>query len=221
MFILHTPQGDIAFIHIPKTAGMAIRMYLSHVVEKNRITHKEYVGMLGRLDASHIPFVHHEKYIKLRNPYYFTCVRNPYDRVYSAYEWVKKTRPATYGKIVFTIFVTQHLSNIVKVQLHHFNTQANMLANAIHLAPMYLFVTDRQGKQMVTNVIRQEELNEKSFSKLQQYGLVMDDFKAVGNCHSGAPPKPYEYLKHYTRAMLDIVNTLYAKDFEMFGYQKK
>ena len=85
-------QKKFVFIHNPKVAGSSIRNFLSKYDSfDNFFWHRGYIdGIDHAVDKPHIPLndlakTDYYQYINSDNYFVFGFVRNPYERVYSAY----------------------------------------------------------------------------------------------------------------------------------------
>ena len=78
-----------------------------------------------------------------------------------------------------------------------------------HYIPQYDYLFSPTGELLVNHVFRFENLEELT----QTLSLPPFTEKAGASDH-----KPYQ--EYYTSLCTDIVNHIYAKDFETFGYDK-
>jgi|WetSurSiteA1Bulk_404760.scaffolds.fasta_scaffold00439_4 hypothetical protein len=136
----------------------------------------------------------------LCNVFKFTIVRNPWDLVVSAYFYLKKIDGSILAnkKINFADFVDKHLKYKGASIDPHFNEQHPKA-----------FI----DKECYVNLIGRFEHPE-SFMPIIS--------KVVG-CPSVLPHKnrtkhkPYQY--YYNNNLINIVNSVYEKDIELFGYK--
>jgi hypothetical protein len=118
------------FIHIPKNSGKYIRENIQNN-NNNKIV-KYYWHIYSNLDLAHIPYVKKDEFIEKNIEYnYFTYVRNPYDRIISAFFYIN------YNNI-------NDFKNFVKDVLTKYNFSMMYDFNIIHYYPQYLFVCDEK-----------------------------------------------------------------------------
>jgi len=108
------------FIHIPKTSGNSLSLYLKDLVDNVVVQKNSLVGKnqgikvlceLGNNDIKHADIGYYKKvYGETINDYFkFTIVRNPYDRILSYYFWNKGTNK-TFNRDEFIDFVNKGIS---------------------------------------------------------------------------------------------------------------
>ena len=93
MFISKT--DNFIFFHVPKTAGSSIHIFL-----------KDYYGLKGKQRYDPVPPIHHIKaqYVlkymsEAKNFFKFAFVRNPFDRILSAFSDFTQIRPEYSNKL--------------------------------------------------------------------------------------------------------------------------
>ena len=86
------------FIHIPKNAGVAISQWLINNVNGSYFLEKQHGGK----HANQIRIKRFADKKGLKLGYQFCCVRNPWDRVVSAYHYYLKQHKVTNGRLGFT-----------------------------------------------------------------------------------------------------------------------
>ena len=134
---------------------------------------------------------------------YYSCavVRNPYDRLVSLFHDFKSNR----GFIKAGSFDDFVLNKLKQNWIHD-----------IHFKPQIEFVTDRDGTLIIDDVFRFEDGVQEIFSYL--CGRLSLPLGKVGHARKG---KRDEFTKYYSnKKVIDIVNSVYEKDFELFGYDK-
>lgn len=145
-------KNNILFIHIPKTSGTYIENqlkkyeigenlgYIEHLsTYKQHLTYKQYKELYGE---------------KINEYFIFTIIRNPYDRLYSAYKQYFSSSSDTYLiKMIqsnnFEDFVINKLENILQ-------SKNNYKGNITHILPQSEFI-----KNSMSNIklIKYENLN--------------------------------------------------------------
>lgn len=181
---------EAIFIHIPKVAGTSIERILKLNPKENYGGHSTAIGI-----KKHYP--------KEFGEYYkFSFVRNPYDRVSSAYFYLKNSplnKALQNHNIKDSIDINDYIKN-------YFPND-----HILHLWPQYKFITD-QDIILVDDVFRYENLEEdweKVCNKLK-INLKLPYFN----------PSKKDSFK-YTSNSINTINEFYKKDFELFGYELK
>ena len=203
--IVHpSPKGDFSlkpfdehqciFVHITKTAGTSISKSLFGYLPYH-YTATDYRVIYGRRTFN--------QYFK------FAFVRNPWDRLYSAYRYLKaggwnkkdqlwaKTNLATFDN--FNSFVKQWLCN-------------ENIRNHIHFRPQYHFICDTKGRLLIDYLGYFETINN-DFDKISKK-LKID--ASIGR-HNANPGESYREV--YDDESRDIVARVYSTDIELFGYE--
>jgi len=204
MYIFEKGNDLYVYIHIPKNHGTYIR---SRIYDNYNVI-QSFWGIFNHRDFAHLPYLFRKKFIeqskvikerKTRFPnqtiQYITFIRNPYDRVISAFFHLHRAdlarRP---NREKYFIDFVEH--ELINYKFNDYNS------DYIHYYPQYKFVIDQNGK--IGSDI--------TFYKSDQYHnqeLVFPDTWIV---------RKYNLKQYYTQHTLDIVNQLYAKDFEIFNY---
>ena len=216
-------EHKFLFIHIPKCAGEWLYNKLRYGIHTPRIA---YWGLdkHNDLDLAHLFQDVMNNYIpeSLYNNYFtFAIVRNPYNRFYSAYkDLLKKMSEYSVWYTKYPLYKTfDEFAKIVdKNAFHDTITRHN-----IHIVPQHKFIL-KENKNNVNKLIKYEEMNSElpklfdtlkvDYIKNKEYTgrkLHFNDIK-VENIKKN-------YFDFYTPEILEIVNRLYKKDFELLGYK--
>ena len=198
-----SPKGDFSlrrfdersaiFVHIPKAAGTSVALSLFGELPYH-YTASQYRVIFGRRAF--------DQYFK------FAFVRNPWDRLYSAYSYLKaggwNEKDKTWfddnlGRLPgFEAFVMDWLN-------------ADRLRAHMHFRPQYEFISDRRGAVLLDH--------------LGYFETLSDDFNAVAEqigsdarlAHRNASLRT-DYRQAYSHEARQMVGQLYAHDIELFGY---
>lgn len=181
------------FIHNPKVAGTSMETQ-PFVGGSSHYTMMDYY-MEGTL---------------LDNYFKWMFVRNPYDRLVSAWTYLNNINLTKYRQ--FGDFV-RNLDEEFDFSITNFASKKDPF-NRIHIIPQYLFASV-YGELVLDYVGYYEELQ-------FNWDVVCESIGV------GKKPLPWsnksrgdrDYMKHYTPEILQIVNEKYHKDFEIFNYNK-
>ena len=186
------------FIHVPKTAGTSI------------------ADALFKTDTRHIPAVRYRAWDRRRFDSYFKfcVVRNPFDRLYSAYMYLRphvgKRQYPDYawasdnlaGFDSFEAFVLALREGGVRRRIMSY----------IHFRPQHHWV-------------RLPWVSDCAMDKVGRYETLADDYREILGRLGMASELPEkrrgdrgDYREVYTPRMKDIVAGLYRKDLSLFGY---
>jgi hypothetical protein len=193
-------DSGLVFVHIPKAAGTSINLAL-------------YGQFMGHVRAADIAQWGSAKLQALPS---FAVTRNPWDRLVSAYRFVRRGRglgggfQATVrgaGRFqrpqfdTFDSFVTRWLSKQDVGRLDEI------------FQPQSAFVCDAQGNLLVDHVGRVENLE-------PTYGFIREHLGRVPMVEqANRSGDRVDYSDFYTPELAKLVGTIYCRDVEMFGYQ--
>ncbi|MEH6637753.1 MAG: sulfotransferase family 2 domain-containing protein [Porticoccaceae bacterium] len=182
------------FIHIPKCAGSSISEAL-------------YGGYLpGHVSSLWYQQSFPEHY---QSAFKFSVIRNPWDRAYSAYSFLRNNRETKRGSDFhdyvekadsFGDFLEQWLT-------------AETAERQIHFVPQWKFISDRYGCINVDYLCRHENLAE-SFQYVCER-LGMD----VNFSMTNTSTREASYVDQYDAKSRDLVARVYARDIKLFDYQ--
>lgn len=182
------------FVHIPKTAGVSISKSIFGNLAGGHKTIQIYQNLFG-------PYF--DKYFK------FAFVRNPWDRLYSAYTFLKdggfneKDRKWSEANLShfqdFEDFVINWLSKENSYKKAHFISQHH-------------FITNDKGKIAVDFLGRFENL-------IQDVEIICNKIGVKNTlAHNNQSKRAANYQEMYTPEMIAIVEKVYQKDISTFGY---
>jgi hypothetical protein len=188
------------FVHVPKTAGVSVLQ-----------------ALYGNYGMGHMSIREYEEVLRpsyLYNAFCFTVVRNPWDRLHSAYHFLKKggwpgTRDAEYAEMLrncrsFEHFVLDYLGreDIRKVD---------------HFRPATDFLTDSSGALFPFDYVARFCRLDDDFRHLAGLFGVHPVLPRLNSTMSGGP-RVLPYLRAYTRPMVETVARHYADMIAAFGF---
>lgn len=196
--VFYFKKKKIIFIHIPKTAGISL-----------------YTALFKRDSFGHEPIRRYEELMtptEFENCYKFTFVRNPYDRIHSAFNYLK----AGGRKKPIDIEYSNELKNISTFEEFILTwLNADNIFKMQHFCPQAFYLKNRK--------------NEINFDFIGKFENMENDYEVVAKVmkvdeelsflNKGDSIKS-NYSSDYTEEMITIINELYHEDFEFFGYSK-
>jgi len=190
-------KKKIIFIHIPKTAGISLVKSIFGDVT-----------LEGHRFVSFYKQVFGNRYSEF---FTFTIVRNPWDRLYSAYKFLEKGGINIHDKNAFETHLSTY-KDFEDFVLKGLNEK--IIWEIMHFIPQYEFVCDKNGKIIVDYLVRFESLQEDiaGLSKKINLEVVMDHHNYN---------KKKDYREAYTKEMIEKVHHIYQKDIDVFEYSFK
>ena len=177
--------ANIIFIHIPKTAGVSIGhgfMRDGHLKPGFRVTHSYGKNLVSEHDKNRIVL---------------GVVRNPYDRLWSLYEFYRKKRKNIQTDISFENFILDYEKD--------FYPKGEKFSTCLD------YLTDKDGKMLTTDIIRFENL-EKDYASFCEKYQIQNTLKHA-NKNEEKEPNP-----EYTPQMREVVERVFRKDLDTFNY---
>lgn len=181
---------DLKFIHVTKCAGTSIE----NLGKKQNILwgrfHTEYGWWHG---------IFTKKPVQLKTKYdWFIVVRNPYDRILSEYN-CKFGGPSVKHK---------NVQNFNKYLINRIRKRC--LTRGDHYTEQHLYL----DTNCTMHVLKFENL-QKDFNNL----MVMYHLPLRLNIHANKGDKTFQ-VTDFSNALINLINRVYAKDFELFHYKK-
>lgn len=191
-------KNEIVFIHIPKTAGNAVIKSLFGV----KATGHDKAVKYAKFDEE-----------KFNSFFKFCFVRNPWDRMVSAFHYLKQGGISR-NDIEFANEFMSGFENFEDFiySLRNENTKKKIL-NWIHFTPQYEFTCNSSGELIVDYCGRYERLGD-DYEYLKNKLGIEDNIIKVDNKSNHRA-----YWNYYNNEMIEIVREIYSKDIEMFGYK--
>lgn len=196
---LYLPRYNSVFIHIYKTAGTSIRTYLMKL-DKNY----SEIGSSGHSDYSEIQNEVEDKIL-------FSVVRNPYDWIYSLYQYGKNYNTHPF----YSFCVTHTFDQFVKWYFDNIEILNTSGVNGkLQTQTEYLSI---DGILKVENILKMENL-ETDLNKLFRDVFRQNLLIRLDTLNSTPYPKiTPQSIKTET---INIINEKYHNDFINFNYPK-
>lgn len=206
-------NNKIIFLHIGKCAGTSIEQHLLNkytdiVFKQLKVTEPNYEYMFG-YEPKYGCYLQHADInlykkigFNLKDYFVFTIVRNPYNRLFSAYCYnfdIKQDDKDIYTK--FNDFVHNDLKR-------YYNYNKGYTVNHFGEMNKYTHLED----YVVNKIVKFERLYEE---------LDFIEFKDDNRrpAKTNASMFYNNYMEAYDQKSLSVVNTIYEKDFELYNYK--
>jgi len=205
--IISINNKKIIFVHIPKTGGTSIEHFFGLSIENNVPNKQNLFGLFIKNDKQlyyqHLTINEILEFDHCNNyDFCFSIVRNPYDRAISEYNFLIGTESISFS---FDDFL-----NLIILDP---NGGYNGIGN--HFMPQYKFVCDHDERIIVDKIFKFE-----NFDSIFEYLKKEFDFlKNKNNTKTNVSPKIMT-RKNLSKNNIDLINHIYAKDFEIFNYEK-
>ena len=178
------------FLHCPKVASVSIRIILENCGFQ-KVKLGEYPDFINNFDKTKLKIQNTLKYNS--SLFTFSFVRNPWDRVVSAYEYLNRSISISFKDFIFSDFVNPD------VKWHYGITQFDIIG-------------DGDSTPLVDFIGRFERLQE-DFNRV---------CKIIGIRPVLLPYKNKSIHKHYSEyyddTLKEVVDKLYYKDIKIFSY---
>jgi hypothetical protein len=187
-------RNQCIFIHIPKTGGVSVAHSLFGNLAGGHRKISDYQLIYGKRDF--------HAFFK------FTFVRNPWDRLLSSYLFLKR---GGYNR-ADAEWAEAHLADYETFEgfVKSWVSPETVLTH-VHFIPQHLFVCDASGNLVVDFIGRFEQLAE-------DFEIVRRRLGILARLEHHNRSEPRNYRNFYTEATEKIVERVYRKDIELFGY---
>lgn len=182
------------FVHIPKTAGISVCQALFGCLGGGHLSARTYQVIFGS--------DRYDSYFK------FAFVRNPWDRLISAYIFLKKGGLNRQDEIWAREYLDKFhdFKDFVKNGL----TPISMYKK-LHFIPQWEYVIDKNNKIGIDFIGKFETLE-------NDFNLVTEKLGISTNLPRTNTSTKGDYRSYYDDASAEIVAKLYSRDIELFGY---
>ena len=188
------------FVHVPKTAGVSIGK-----------------SLFGNLGGNHMTIDHYQLVFsrnEFKNYFKFAFVRNPWDRLVSAYHFMKAGGFGADDEkwVEDNLAEYQNFDGFVKGWLNRKNIQSP--GSAIHFLPQFKFVCTKDNIPMVDFIGYFENLEEDVAYIRDRIGISGQALLFLNKTES----RRQDYRSYYTEETKRIVEDVYREDVQIFGY---
>jgi chondroitin 4-sulfotransferase 11 len=184
------------FIHIPKNAGTSVRSNLK--LDSN----------LGHQPLSWYENLDNDKY---KSYFKFCFVRNPWDRLVSAYFYLKEKQSSRRSSIAARD-LTNHFQSFDDFVIHWINDE-NIYKEKVFF-PQHYFMKNQMGILSMDFVGRVENINSDIETIMNAIG--MSNQSKLSNINKS---KRDSYKNYYSIKSRKIVETIYSEDIKLFDYK--
>lgn len=214
----------VAHIHIPKTAGTTIERQFAELGDMHWNA-SSFFGRIRRPDRwyedQHLTLCELRALSRDAARWFdtFAVVRDPYQRLLSEYHWRRALVYEVGTKDLIGFESLDAMVAAIPQDLDHNwhryigmadRDHANLL---IHLRPQWQYVCDQAGRlDESVAILRFEQLRDDLEPLYLRWHVHSRPF--------GPTPATLDLADHFTDESLAIVNAVYARDFEWFGYER-
>lgn len=199
------------YVHIPKTAGSSILEWCRHEgVPVIVIGHDDRgAGYRGAAD-----WLEHD------DPDAFCVVRNPFDRLVSAYRYLSRGGNRASDALDRERFIAPYTDFRSFVLKGLGGPARNDILRQVHLRPQICWVRHGQGVA-VGHLLRYERLQSDFDHLFLGWGLRSGLLPEVNRASRGLADyrEAYQFEGSACLDMINIVTSAYKEDFEFFGYE--
>jgi len=199
-------EKEFIFIHIPKNSGTAMTRALQKTYKNTQLLKFcERKGINIGIDKMHLYYDVIDKFIsknKVENYLKFCIIRNPYNKLYSAWNFIKNRHGY------------ENVNDFVKNKLNEefiYGKEIIPRDSRVHYRPQFTFVYDTKNNKFADFIIRYENLNDDISKINKEYNLNIPLYDN-GNTQKN-------YIKYFNKESIKKINSLYQKDFELFNYE--
>ena len=220
------------FVHIPKTAGTSIEWaFLSDLGMDNRNRHALLIGPNTNLDVGprRVTHLKSNDYVsqhfisqELYNQYFkFSFVRNPYHRLFSIYRYKRFNEYLSFDSFVQKklLFLTENSKDnyFYKPQYDYLyyddQCTVDFVGKFEDIQRDFVEVKGQIGNnKLVLQHHNKTKRVSRRFRGIRILAKILRDFAIISNVDIGK-----KELKLSAKS-LEIINSIYSKDFEKFGY---
>ncbi len=187
-------ERKCVFVHIPKTGGVSVSHALFGGRSGGHMTYRDYQRVLGKR--------------QVRRSFSFAFVRNPWDRLVSAYEFLKKGGMNDDDKL----WADRQLAGFSTFEqfVEEWVNEENV-RKGVHFKPQADFVWD-DSRDVAVDFVGKFERFEEDFNEVLAALGVASSLPHLNKSHRRS------YIDCYSSRTEQIVARVYRSDIELFGY---
>jgi hypothetical protein len=187
----------VIFIHVPKAAGTSVAL-----------------SLYGR-SISHVSAKKFKKYFSksFEENFTFSIVRNPYERLYSAYKFIRSGGTKEVPTNTKKKYMSDELDSFEKFIVNYIS-KVDLKNEDYVLQPQFWFTHDNDKNQLVNKVCKLENI----LDFVNYYTKLDPDYVLS---HHNMTSNSKTKIEVYTPEMKELVDKIYFSDFELFNYEKK
>jgi hypothetical protein len=219
---------DVCFVHVPKTGGhslltdsaAALGGVESAIEGENFVTYRviqrpsltfTYIGH-NSAPADYMTIARYKR----QHPhcFAFAFVRNPYDRLVSAFHYLNKGGLNESDRRDRFQYVREYQGNFRLFVLHAFaGPEPPRIFRQVHMRPQVDWLCDESGRVMVDYLGRFESIESAYVDLGRRFGVTLP----VPSHENKSQHRRYE--TYYDEKLRSVVARAYRADFERLGYQ--
>ena len=190
MFVFTKSEEFFVYVDIPIPIGTFIRKQI--INDLYRVIKHYWFILEEKLDLAHIPYSMRKEYINQEFDHeYITFSRDPYQKLISTFVNTKYSDEMTLKEFIFNILAKQSFDDFHYEMVHYY--------------PQYKFIVDEDDQ------IKPDSIK---IFKLEDYKNEFIKFTEKLVLPS------YNICEYFDPEALEKFNEIYARDFEVFGYEK-
>lgn len=189
-------KHKLLFIHIPKAAGISFYQSLYNANSYGHFRIADYINIFGQKAIDDL--------------YSFCIVRDPYERLYSGYTYLRKGGRGAPIDLNYQKLLKPY-ANFDDFVLKFFVD--NTYKNVEHFLPQTHWITDEEGNITVDYI--------GYFEKIQhEYDYLRKKVNS-NNDLSFKNRTPQKKEVHFSSEVIEVINQIYHDDFEKLNYKKR
>jgi len=194
-------QHQCIFVHIPRTAGVSICQMLFGNLAGGHTKVSRYQLVFSKAE--------YDRYFK------FTIVRNPWDRIFSAYHFLRAGGMNMFDQR----WSERHLKSYGDFNDFVINGLGQSgIPSYIHFQPQFLFLWVPYSPSIGVDFVGYFETLQTDFAFVRQR-LSLSEDAVLQHTNQSQSIRKQHYTEAYTPEMREIVGNLYRYDIDIFGYR--
>ena len=208
---------NLIFVHIPKTGGTFIEKQLREI---NKELYNNNKALGGHSSINN--FISKLKIKNISSYNRFAVVRNPYDRIISAYNYLKKnksTHRGAWNNLGSPLSISDFICRIYN--LYKKKKLSRIQVKNWHFQQQYKFVVNNLNKKnILCNILKYENLKEDFEKFIELYKIKKNIYNLLYNkiYKKIKIKEQYDILNILSSKHINMINEIYKEDFLLFGY---